>query len=149
MPRDAIAVQLEHTNESCVITTLWNSPDNLAEAPVSNYTITVLNGIVVSHDSVQSILVNATNEPEGPFSTLVAVPSCGRYLVNLQANNVCGVESPEVTIALSDSEGGCLIIQDSFCVAEGIVTTQTDTTPSSDHYATTTNSNAADMPQCK
>ena len=101
------------------------------------------------HDRVQSIPVNATNEAEGSFSTLVAVPYCGRYLVTLQANNVCGVESPEVTIALSDSEGGCLITQDSFCVAEGIVTTQTDTTPSSDHYATTTNDNAADIPQCK
>ena len=136
-----IAVQLEHTTENCVITILWHGPDNLAEAPVSNYTIAV-NGTEVSHDSVQSIIeVNATDELEGTFSSVVSIPYCGRYLVALQAVNICGRESGVVTFTLFEET--CLITQDMVCRAESIVT---DTTT---HYKTeaNTNKNNADIPQ--
>ena len=139
-----IAIQLEHTTENCVITILWHGPDNLAEAPVSNYTINV-NGTAVSHDSVQSIIeVNATDELERTISSVVSVPYCGRYLVALQAINICGHESGVVTITLFEET--CLITQDAVCIAEN---TQPDMTTSSDHSKTeaSTNKNNADIPQ--
>ena len=70
-----------------------------------------------------------------------------RYLVALQAINICGRESGVVTITLFKET--CLITQDTVCIAESIVNTQPDTTTSSDHSKTEvrTNKNNADIPQ--
>lgn len=152
---NVIAVQLEHTIGNCVITTWWHDPDNLAEVPMSNYTITILNDTTVIHaNNVQSVVevVNTTNQLTGTFLNTVSVhvPYCGRYLVTPQAVSICGCESPSVTITLNLTEDSCLIGQDSVCVGEIKVP---DSTAMIDHLKITTannsHSNTADKTQGK
>lgn len=153
VPRN-VSLTAEHTAENCIkILISWRGPNNLAEAPVSNYTITVkFNGTAVTNASVQSqsktIEADATIEPDRDFLSSFTVPNCGRYLVTIQATNVYGCESPidreEITL-----EEDCGITQDLVCMPRP----EADTT---NHYnntvtilspAVTNNRNAADIPQ--
>ena len=151
VPRDAIAVQLEHTNGSCVITTLWRGPENLAEAPLSNYTIIVNSSTSPLSNSVLSVTEVNTDELKR-FSSVISVPNCGRHLLTLRAINICGRTSPWVTITLNEDD--CFISQDSVCTAENMHTsTLPDTTPLKNESATPSASakkkNAAHKPQSK
>ena len=153
VPRN-VSLTAEHTAENCIkILISWRGPNNLAEAPVSNYTITVkFNGTTVINASVQSqsktIEADATIEPDRDFLSSFTVPNCGRYLVTIQATNVCDCESPidreEITL-----EEDCGITQNLVCMPEADI----DLTAFNNHYkntpspAVTNNRNAADIPQ--
>ena len=150
VPRN-VSLTAEHTAENCIkILISWRGPDNLAEAPVNNYTISVI-GTAVTNGSVQSqskiIEADAIIEPDRDFLSSFTVPNCGRYLVIIQATNVYGCESPidqeEITL-----EEDCGITQDLVCMPRP----EADTAAFNNHYnnstpAVTNNRNAADKPQ--
>ena len=110
-----IAVQIPHISENCAITTLWHNPDNLAEAPLSNYTFAI--------DGVPNTI--EANKLERSSSDIFFT-SCGRHLVTLRAVNICGHESPLVRITLTEND--CLIKQDSICFGDVVPTAIPNTT---------------------
>lgn len=124
--RDAIAIQLDHPIGNCVITTVWRGSDNLAESPLSNYTITVNSSTPLLGERVQSVAEVNTNELE-QFSSVTFVPACGKHLISLRATNICGHTSPWVTIALNKNY--CFIPRGLVCIAENMHTSTLPAAP--------------------
>ena len=84
VPQDVGAVLIEHAAEKCVVTLLWRSPDNINEAYLTDYIISVNGTTFPRHETVNS------NKNMTLISALLPVPSCAAYMITISAVNVCG-----------------------------------------------------------
>ena len=110
-PQDVVAVQIEHTTESCVVTALWHNRDN---TPLRYYIVTISSYSL--HHTIPVSSINSTR-----FSTVFSVPSCGQHSISVQTVDIYGREGPFVRVALNKQD--CFIPQDSVCSAPTMSTT--------------------------
>ena len=141
---------MEHTAEDCVVNISWRSPENLAEAPVNKYTITVeFNDTAMTNTNVsKTIKVDATIEPERDFSSLFIIPyvycHSGSITLQLQATNTCGHFGPIYREEIA--------LEEDYCIAKILpesnidIITDPDTTTIS-KTSDSVNKNAAEIPE--
>ena len=90
MPRDVAAVQLEHGEETCIVTVLWVYPANANDAQVTGYRI-FANESFLSNETAEI----DTHNNEIRISSLFSVPQCTAHIISVSAVNICGHEGPK------------------------------------------------------
>ena len=109
------AVQIEHTKGNCKVTTLWDNPDNVAITPLEHYIVTL--DQMQSFEEFHIVPANSTT-----LYIVLSLLTCDRNSVSVRAVDVCGNESPIITVTITQNKGECFITQESVCSASAVTT---------------------------
>lgn len=92
VPQDVFAIQIEHIEDSCIVTASWEDLMD-SEAGIQNYNI-YANQTDVSNDAV----ISGRTSDNHRISSLLLVPGCFVHEISVSAVNICGHEGPRSAV---------------------------------------------------